>query len=135
VKKHFSYSFKVDQNSIDDLNHVNNVIYLDWAQKIAERHWAQIIDKALKIDYVWVVKKHEIDYFLPSFLNDEITIKTYIGVSYGVKSERFVEIFKEDALLVKVKTIWCLLDKATMRPIRIPSEILALLNANKIDGI
>jgi len=135
VKKHFSYSFKVDQNSIDDLNHVNNVIYLDWAQKIAERHWAQISDKAIKIDFVWVVKKHEIDYFLPSFLNDEITIKTYIGVSYGVKSERFVEIFKEDALLVKVKTIWCLLDKATMRPIRIPSEILALLNANKIDGI
>ena len=135
MKKHFSYSFKVDQNSIDDLNHVNNVIYLDWAQKIAEKHWAQISDKSIKINYAWVVKKHEIDYFLPSFLNDEITIKTYIGVSYGVKSERFVEIFKEDALLVKVKTIWCLLDKATMRPIRIPSEILALLNANKIDGI
>ncbi|MEX1382514.1 acyl-CoA thioesterase [Lutibacter sp.] len=132
MKKHFSYSFKVDQNSIDDLNHVNNVIYLDWAQKIAEMHWSHISEELANNNYVWVVKRHEIDYFLPVFFNDEITLNTYIGSSYGVKSERFVTIIKEGKTVCSVKTIWCLLDKFSMKLTRIPSEILLLLDSNKI---
>ena len=132
MKKHFSYSFKVDQNSIDDLNHVNNVIYLDWAQKIAEMHWSHISEELANNNYVWVVKRHEIDYFFPVFLNDEITLNTYIGESYGVKSERYVNIIKDEKIVCSVKTIWCLLDKFTMKPVRIPIEISSLLDSNKL---
>jgi len=42
LKSNYNYTFKVDQNSIDNLGHVNNVIYLDWAQIVAEKHWAQL---------------------------------------------------------------------------------------------
>ena len=132
MENNFTYTFKVDQNSIDGLDHVNNVIYLDWAQKIAEMHWTQLSKKLTANNYVWVVKRHEIDYILPVFLNDEITLNTYIGASYGVKSERFVTVIKGGETACSVKTIWCLLDKDTMKPVRIPSEILSLLNANKI---
>ena len=81
--------------------------------------------------YVWVVIRHEIDYFLPAMLNDVITVATYIGDSYGVKSERFVEIRREDKLLAKAKTIWCLLDKKTMKPVKFPTEILNILQSKK----
>lgn len=131
MKKPFTYSFNVDESAIDDLNHVNNVIYLDWAQKIAEKHWTQLSNEDINNNYVWVVKRHEIDYFLPVFLNDEIILSTHIGNSYGVKSERFVNILKDDKLVCSVKTIWILIDKITMKPVRIPSEILALLKVNK----
>lgn len=132
MNKYFTDSFKVDQNAIDGLNHVNNVIYLDWAQKIAEKHWSQLSNTTINNNIVWVVKRHEVDYFLPVFLNDKITLKTYIGESYGVKSERFVNVLKNDKLVCSVKTTWILLDKATMKPVRIPSEILTLLNSNKL---
>lgn len=132
MNKYFTDSFKVDQNAIDGLNHVNNVIYLDWAQKIAEKHWSQLSNTTINNNFVWVVKRHEVDYFLPVFLNDKITLKTYIGESYGVKSERFVNVLKNDKLVCSVKTTWILLDKATMKPVRIPSEILTLLNSNKL---
>ena len=132
MNKYFTDSFKVDQNAIDGLNHVNNVIYLDWAQKIAEKHWSQLSNTTINNNFVWVVKRHEVDYFLPVFLNDKITLKTYIGESYGVKSERFVNVLKNDKLVCSVKTTWILLEKATMKPVRIPSEILTLLNSNKL---
>ena len=132
MSKHFTYSFKVGPNEIDGLNHVNNVIYLDWAQKIAEKHWAQLSNKKIDENYVWVVKRHEVDYFSPVFANDTITLNTYIGASIGVKSERFVEVIKENKIVCSVKTIWILLDKNTMKPTRIPTEILTILNGNKL---
>jgi acyl-CoA thioester hydrolase len=133
MNKHFTDAFKVDKTAIDDLNHVNNVIYLDWAQKIAEKHWSQLSNNEINNNYVWVVKRHEIDYYLPVFLNDEIVLNTHIGNSYGVKSERFVNILKEGKLVCSIKTIWILLDKNSMKPVRIPLEILTILDANKID--
>ena len=80
--------------------------------------------------FVWVVLRHEIDYIASAKLHDKITVTTWIGESYGVKSERFVEMKKGDKLIAKAKTIWCLLDKKTMKPVRIPSEILNTLLVN-----
>ncbi len=131
MNKNFTYSFTVSQNEIDGLNHVNNVIYLDWAQKIAEKHWAKLSNRAIESNYVWVVKRHEVDYFLPVFVDDKITLNTYIGDSSGVKSVRYVDVIKENKIVCSVKTIWILLDKNTMKPTRIPSDILTLLHVNK----
>ena len=123
----FSISFYVAENEIDELNHVNNVNYLEWVQMIAQKHWEHLSNKALNSKYVWVVLRHELDYLFPAMLNDKITIYTWVGQSYGVKSERFVEIKKGEKLLAKGKTIWCLLDKRSMKPTRISGEIQASL--------
>lgn len=131
IKSSFSIALIVTKNDLDALNHVNNVTYLQWVQNVAEKHWNSIGNSESENKYVWVVIRHEIDYFLPAILNDKITITTYIGDSYGVKSERFVEIKKEDKILAKAKTIWCLLDKNTMKPVKVPSEIMAILQSEK----
>jgi acyl-CoA thioester hydrolase len=121
----------VSKSDIDTLNHVNNITYLQWVQHAAQKHWGILSNADIDKNYVWVVIRHEIDYFLPAILNDVITVSTYIGDSYGVKSERFVEIKKENKILVKAKTIWCLLDKNTMKPVKVPSEIMAILQSEK----
>ena len=131
IKNSFSFTLIVTKSELDALNHVNNVTYLKWVQNVAEKHWNSIVNAESGNKYVWVVIRHEIDYFLPAILNDEITITTYIGDSYGVKSERFVEIKKADKLLAKAKTIWCLLDKNTMKPVKVPSEIMSILQSKK----
>lgn len=131
IKNSFSFTVIVTENDLDALNHVNNVTYLQWVQNVAEKHWNEIGNTEIDNKYVWVVIRHEIDYFLPAMLDDEITLTTYIGDSYGVKSERFVEIKKADKILAKAKTIWCLLDKNTMKPIKVPTEIMAILKSKK----
>lgn len=133
MDKYFKFSFTVDESSIDNLNHVNNVTYLNWAQTVAGKHWDKISSDTINNTYVWVVIRHEVDYFSSAFLNDKIELKTWIGESYGVKSERFVNILKEHKVICSVKTTWCLLDKNSMKPVRIPIEILEILNTNKIN--
>jgi acyl-CoA thioester hydrolase len=131
INNSFSYNVNVSKSDIDTLNHVNNITYLQWVQHAAQKHWGILSNADIDKNYVWVVIRHEIDYFLPAILNDVITVSTYIGDSYGVKSERFVEIKKENKILVKAKTIWCLLDKNTMKPVKVPSEIMAILQSEK----
>ena len=131
-KKKYSYSKKVTESEIDHLNHVNNIEYLKWVQEASTLHWESISNEELNKKYFWVVLRHEIDYYVSVKLNDKIIITTYIGDSYSVKSERFVEIQNNGKLVAKAKTIWCLMAKNNMKPVRIPEEITVILNKIKI---
>lgn len=123
----FTFTLQVTADDIDDLNHVNNVVYVNWVLEAAAKHWEALSSNDMNEMYVWVVLRHEIDYLASGMLDDEISVTTWIGDSYGVKSDRFVEIKRGDTVLAKAKTVWCLLDKKTMRPVRIPKELLAVL--------
>lgn len=125
--KSYSFRVKVAENHLDILKHVNNVQYLYWVQDAAIKHWTLLTTPEIDKKYFWVVARHEIDYLSSALLNDKLTIKTWIGKSKGKISERFVNIYKEDKLLVKVKTIWCLMDKRTLKSTVIPKEVFELL--------
>ncbi|WP_132794308.1 acyl-CoA thioesterase [Tenacibaculum skagerrakense] len=126
--KVFSTTRKVISEEIDELNHVNNVVYVQWVQDIAKLHWAELVkDSPQENDLIWVVFRHEIDYKNQAMLDDVVTLKTWVGETAGVKSVRHVEIYKDDKILVKAKTTWCLLDAKTFRPTRITENIYNLL--------
>ena len=120
-------TFKVEKNAIDGLNHVNNVVYLQWVNDFSEKHWNLLAGKEIKEKYLWVVLRHELDYMNQAFLDDEITVLTWVGESSGVKSIRHVEIYKGDVILLKARSTWCLLEMKSLRPTRIKEDILSLL--------
>ncbi len=128
----FEYDFKVPASAIDDINHVNNVVYLQWVQDVAKKHWESKIDDRIRNTYVWVVLNHFIEYHNPAFLGDTITVRTWIDSHRGVKSERRTKIINTTTQkeLVSAKTIWCLLHKETLRPTRITDEISTLFFQN-----
>jgi len=119
-------TFKVQKSDIDVLNHVNNVVYLQWVNNIAERHWSILSNDEVNKKYFWVAIRHEIDYLQQAFLDDEITVYTWIGETGGVKSIRNVHVYRDETLLVKTKTIWCLIDANTLKPTRINQDITNL---------
>ncbi len=123
--KIFEHHFTVPESAIDDMDHVNNVVYLQWVQDIAKKHWESKTDDAIRNTYVWVVLNHFIEYHSPAFENDKITIQTWIDNYRGVKSERHTKIINTTTqkVLVSAKTSWCLLYKETLRPARITNEI------------
>ncbi len=123
----YTYSLTVEQEHIDNLNHVNNVVYLQWVNDISEKHWNILAVNGLKEKYFWVVLRHELDYHSEAFLGDELSLKTWIGESKGVKSVRHVEIYKGDNLLLKAASTWCLIDAKTLKPTRIKNDILDIL--------
>ena len=125
-KVSFKHTIKVQLDDIDALNHVNNLVYLQWVLKISGLHWNSLATKQINEKYIWVVLRHEIDYINQAHLNDTITVYTWINKTEGVKSTRIVHIYCEDKLLAKSKTIWCLLDAKTLKPKRIGEDILQL---------
>ena len=120
----------VSKNDLDDLNHVNNVIYVHWVQEIAKEHWKSLVSNEIIKNYYWVLLEHQIKYLNPALLNDKIMIKTYIEKTEGIRSNRIVEIYNRnnDKLLVKSKTIWCLINAKTNKPNRITDEIRKAFN-------
>jgi len=123
----YQHKIEVSSDDIDDLGHVNNVVYVRWVQEVAAAHWEHAAPHALKAKYAWVVLRHEIDYKNPAFLKDDIKGFTWVGEHHGARFDRFVRIQCENRVLAEAKTSWCLLDAKSFRPIRIPDEILELL--------
>ena len=126
-KNSFQYSLKVEQEHIDELHHVNNVVYLKWVNDISEKHWEFLSIDDLNEKYFWVCIRHEIDYLGQAVMGDELNILTWIGKSQGVKSIRHVDICRGGAILTQVKSIWCLIDRNTKKPTRIKEDILSVL--------
>jgi acyl-CoA thioester hydrolase len=127
----FEHKIKVSTADIDDLNHVNNAVYVQWMDKVASKHWSFLTKENPMPAYIWVVIRHEIEYVKEAILGDEILVKTWVGETRGFKSERFMEFYKNDKLLVKAKTIWGMLDAKTYKPSRIRENVLKLLQPSK----
>ena len=121
----FSLKIHVQPEDIDELNHVNNVVYLRWVQQVAVAHWNSLPDNEIRAKHLWVALRHEIDYLSPAFLGDDVIGYTWVSSMEGAKSTRHVEFYLGDKCLAKAKTIWCLLDATTLKPKRIGQDIKA----------
>lgn len=113
-------------DDIDELGHVNNAVYLVWAQDMATSHWRAAAGEALIKKYVWVALRHEIDYRDEVRAGETVEIRTWLGAASGPRFERFVDIRKPGAprFSALVKTVWCLIDAETRKPRRVGAEIL-----------
>ena len=124
----FTQAITIAPGDIDELGHVNNTVYLRWAQDIAIAHWRTRATPEMLASLVWVVTRHEIDYRAPLLLEDIAEARTWVAPApRGPLWERNVEIWKQGAEkpAAAILSSWCLLDAATRRVKRVPPEIVA----------
>src|SRR4051812_16108015 len=79
----FTLEIPVQQNDIDEQNHVNNVVYVQWVQDVAYAHWKTLGSEELLSKYNWVVLRHEIDYHSPALPGDVVIASTWIDQPEG----------------------------------------------------
>jgi len=117
----FTQTIEVEKAHLDELNHVNNVQYLQWIQDVAKSHWEARADKIWLEKYAWVALNHFIEYKKPAFLNDKLLIQTHVHEFDGVKSNRLVRISNQETgnLLVQSSTSWCMIDRGRNKPTRV----------------
>ncbi|OIQ41842.1 MAG: hypothetical protein BM563_00585 [Bacteroidetes bacterium MedPE-SWsnd-G1] len=123
----YEFAITVESKHIDNLNHVNNVVYLTWVNIAAEKHWAILSNGGINAKYIWLCIRHEIDYKGEAFLGDQLTVRTWVGKTHGVKSIRHVQVIKNDKVIAETASTWCLVDAKTQRPTRIREDVLELL--------
>jgi len=123
--QYFENTIQVHADDLDDLEHVNNIRYIDWVQDISKAHWNAVISEEVRATMAWVVLHHDIRYKGAAKLTDTLIIRTHIASSKGAISTRVVDIIqqKTNEILVQAKTQWCLLNKTTYKPIRIPESV------------
>lgn len=110
---------------IDELGHVNNVVYLRWVQDAATAHWRAAATKEQQEAIAWVALRHEIDYKHPAMPGDAIVASTWVGSAESVRFERFVEILRANdrKLLAHARTLWCPISRATGRVTRVGDDV------------
>lgn len=121
----FSIDITVPKSAIDAMGHVNNVVYLQWVQDVAEHHWISKTTPEHNTRYAWVVVNHFIDYKHSAFEGEVLVLETWIERYTSATSERHTHIRrkKDGQLLVVAKTTWCFLDRKTEKPTRIPEDV------------
>lgn len=117
--------FTVTADEIDDLGHVNNVVYLAWVQDVAAAHWEHATDEAERAAIRWVAVRHEIDYRAAAFVGDALEAHTWVQGWSGVTSERRTEIVRasDGVLLAQARTVWCAVEAGTAKPTRVPPAL------------
>ena len=127
----FVVPLDVRSEHIDENNHVNNVVYVGWLQDVGTAHWNARFDEETRAKWSWVALRHEIDYLraiAPGATG--VIARTWVGEPQGPRFNRYVRI--EDAqgrLCAQGLSEWCLVDAQTLRPARIPAEMLGPFTA------
>lgn len=115
---------------IDDLGHVNNLVYLRWVQEVAIAHSiAQGWDGAAyqRLGASWVVRRHEIDYVLPVLEGEALTVTTWVEAVKGASSVRRTRMTRarDGAVVCRATTTWAFVDLARGRLVKIPDDLRA----------
>lgn len=127
VPEVFEVEIAVQAADIDQMGHVNNVVYLRWVQEAATAHWIASASPEDQASLLWVVVRHEIDYLRPAMPGDTVVARTWVGEASRIKFERFVEMLRasDRVMLARARSVWCPIDAQTGRPVAVRAEVRA----------
>lgn len=130
----YKFVIPVEAADIDQLGHVNNIVYLRWVQDAAIAHWEAAASAESQATVAWVAVRHEIDYKSPAYLGDEILVRTWVGTASGLTFERHTEMLRvsDQKLLSRARTLWCPINVQTGRPQRVTAELRAQFSTDAV---
>lgn len=123
----FSRQITATDADIDELGHVNNVVWVRWIQDIAVAHWESVAPPDHQANHVWVITRHEVDYRGNVRLGETVTGETWVPTPpKGARFDRHVRFFDAGGTVkVEAITTWALLDRTSGRLMRVTPEIAA----------
>ncbi len=132
----FAMTFTAKAEHIDEMGHVNNAVWVGWMEDVATSHWKHDGRPEDVAAYAWVVTRHEIDYRGNVREGDVVEAVTEIreGPS-GARFDRHITFSDASGkAIVKAKTTWAMVDRASGRLMRVPAEVAAPLMAAPDEG-
>lgn len=116
----YTLTFTPKASDIDANGHVNNVVYLGWAQDLAITHWDAWTSPEERAPWSWVARRHEVDYRRELLPGEVAAGYTWVGELKGPRFERYVRIDGPDGeMCAQARTDWVLIDIAAKRPARV----------------
>lgn len=127
----FSEQWRVRQYELDSQGHVNNAVYLNYAEQVAIDHAeAAGFGREFNLRHGggWVVHRHHITYHRPAAYADELRVTTRVESLGGVRATRTTTIHRvaDGLLLADAKTEWTWVRLTDGRPTRIPADLVTV---------
>jgi acyl-CoA thioester hydrolase len=122
----FLHKVAVAPQDIDHLGHAGNLVYLRWVQEAAAEHSSSrglTREAYLARGEAFVVRRHEIDYLRPAFVDDQLVVETRVAEMGRASSLRKTRILRGAEVLATAETDWAYIDLERGRPTRIPDEV------------
>jgi acyl-CoA thioester hydrolase len=124
----FIHDFRVPEDAIDELGHVNNLKYLGWMQEVAISHSAAQgwpLDRYVALGQSWVVKSHFIKYVRPAFAGEHISLYTWIAGFSPRSSPRKYLFWRaaDSQILAEAETMWVFVDLQSGHPRHLPEAV------------
>lgn len=124
-----SETWQVRSYELDSNGHVNNAVYLSWAEETTIRHaeaagygreWARSRGGA------WVIRRSEVIYHSPALYGDLVEISVRVELVRGARGVRrtFIRRIEDGRLLAEVATEWAWIRLSDGRPARVPAELV-----------
>jgi len=118
------HELAITPGDIDFMGHVNNSVYLKWVQEAVVAYWERVAPAEAVTKHLWVALKHEITYRRPAFLEDHIVASVVAESVQGARAFFSTMITRGGVVLAEVKSSWCCLDAATLRPARLARDVV-----------
>lgn len=121
----YEIPIEVRPDDIDELGHVNNVVYLRWVQEAATAHWRARATQEDQDAVFWVVSRHELDYLRAAYLNTDVVARTWVGTARRLQFERHTELVRasDGKVLVRARSLWVPVDAETLRPTNVSQSV------------
>lgn len=128
----YTARWPVRQYEVDRQGHVNNAVYLNYAEELASRHsesigfgqaWAEARGGA------WVIHRHEVTYHSPASFGDELELTVRVDLVKGARGQRRTTIVRlpEGQLVAEIFTEWVWVRASNGRPAPVPQELVKLV--------
>jgi len=126
----YTYEFTVSEQAVDENGHVNNVMYVQWMQDAAVRHYEAMGGRQITIDIgaTWVVRSHKVEYLRPAFAGERLKVETWVANMRRVRSLRRYRFLRaaDEQVLVRGETDWVFVDVNSGAPRAVPAEVSRL---------
>ena len=121
-RKVFRLDFEPTAADIDENGHVNNVVYLRWAQDLGVAHWRSLAPPEAQAAWAWIALRHEVDYRRELKPGEIARGRTWVAeAAQGPRFDRFIRLDHPDGqMCAQVHTTGVLIEQATGRPRRVP---------------
>ena len=119
----FRYPIAIAPADIDHMGHVNNAVYLNWVQDAVVQYWEKVAPSEAVASHLWVALKHEISYRRPTFLDDTVVADVIAEKVQGARAFFTTVLKRGEEVLAEVRSCWCCLDAATLRPARLARDV------------
>ncbi|WP_042429524.1 acyl-CoA thioesterase [Comamonas granuli] len=124
----FTLHVRPQAGDIDELQHTNNAVYVQWCEKVGWAHSQALglgIADYQRLDRAMVIRQAQYDYLLPSLLGQELILGTWLTDSDGklTMERRFQFIRAQDGATV-LRGRWHLVcvEISSGRARRLPEE-------------